>query len=83
MSFHSHTHLADVAARMTSFFSEVANNSVHNTHVHKSNLTDGAEIEIEIEIENFPARIIEIEIELKFNNRNITNTLLCFLLPLY
>jgi len=37
--------------------------------MHKSNLTDGSTIEIDI---NFPTVIIEIE--LKFNNRNITST---------
>ena len=32
--------------------------------MHKSNLTDGSTIEIDIEIENFPMGIIETEIEL-------------------
>jgi len=37
--------------------------------MHKSNLTDGSTIEIDIKIENFPTGIIKIEIELKFNNQ--------------
>ena len=38
--------------------------------MHKSNLTDGSTIKVDME--NFPTGIIEIEIELKFNNWNIT-----------
>ena len=45
--------------------------------MHKSILTDGSAIEINIEIENFPIGIIEIEIELKFNNWNITTLIVC------
>jgi len=37
--------------------------------MHKSNLMDGSIIEIE----NIPTRITETDMELKFNNRNITN----------
>jgi len=40
--------------------------------MHKSNLSDGSTIDINIKIENFPTAIIELEIELKFNNWNIT-----------
>ena len=35
--------------------------------MHKSNLTDGSAIEVDIEIKNFPVGIIEIQIEFKFN----------------
>ena len=38
--------------------------------MHKSNLTDG--FTIDIEIENFATGIIKSEIQLKFDNRNIT-----------
>jgi len=40
--------------------------------MHKSMLTDGSTIEIDIEVENCPTAITEIEIELKIYDRNIT-----------